>query len=166
MGTLRGFWVVGTTLVLALALTGCHRHKDTAPEPVETGGNPLKPDPAGGPPAANDVQRGTQLLAIKNLMYNLGVYYQAYTLEANIKPPRTREQLKARLQQEPDARILVQALDKDWMVVVLDPPPKTDQVLAYEKEPYKKWNNRVVLLGGGAVELMSDGEFQEALKRK
>jgi hypothetical protein len=91
------------------------------------------------------------------------VYYQTYRDERG-QPPRTREEFRAYLKNEPDARILAQALEKDWLVLVLDPPPGTNQVLAYEKEPYKKWNNRVVLLGGGAVQVMTDAEFQAALK--
>ncbi len=158
-------FAVGPILVLALVLVGCgKRHKDTTPKPAETGGNPLKPDPAGGPAAQSEVLRDLQLPVIKNVMTNLGVYYQSYRNDHNDKPPRTREEFKAYLQKEPDARFLVRALDKDWLVLVLDPPPSTTQVLAYEKEPYKKWNNRVVLLGGGAVELMDNSAFQAALK--
>jgi hypothetical protein len=163
MHTLPRFrWPVGIVLVLALALTGCKKHND--PEPVETGGNPMKPDPAGGAPAASDPQRGAQLLVIKNLMKGIGIYYQTYRDEHNGQPPRTLAEFKAYVQAQPDARNEAKALDKDWLVLKLDPPPNANQVLAYEKEPYKKWNNRVVLLGGGAVELMGDAEFQAALK--
>ena len=82
MHTLPRFgWAVGIVLALALTLTGCKKHKDAEPEPPKPQGNPLKPDPAGGPPAANDVQRGTQLLVIKNLMKGIGTYYQFYINE-------------------------------------------------------------------------------------
>ena len=157
-------WAVGIVLVLALALAGCKKKKDAEPEPPDTERNPLKPDPAGGPPAANDVLRGAQLPVIKNLMHNLGLYYIAYRGDRG-QPPRTREEFLTYLKNEPDARILVQALEKDWLVLRLDPPPSATQVLAHEKEPYKKWNNRVVLRGGGAIKVMEDAEFQEALKR-
>jgi hypothetical protein len=165
MHILSRFWVVGLALILALALTGCKKHKDTAPEPTEPQGNPLKPDPAGGAPAASDVQRGAQLRVIENLMRNIGQYYILYSNENN-RPPKTLEEFKAYLRSDPNARNEAQALDKGWLVLRLDPPPNANQVLAYEKEPYQKWNNRVVLLGGGAVQLMTDAEFQAALKAR
>lgn len=163
MRTLSRFWAVGIVLTLVLALTGCKKHKDTAPEPTEPQGNPLKPDPAGGAPAASDVQRGAQVRVIENLMRNIGQFYQIYSAEKG-HPPRTLEEFRTYLQSDPNARNEAQALDKGWLVLVLDPPPNANQVLAYEKEPYKKWNNRVVLLGGGSVQLMTDAEFQAALK--
>jgi hypothetical protein len=162
MHTLPRFgWAVGIALVLALALTGCK--KSTEPE-VDTAPNPMRPDPAGGPPAASHEVRGAQLQVLRNLMHNLGVYYVGYSAEG--RPPRTREEFKARLKEEgPDTRVLVQALDKDWLVLRLDPPPRGDQVLGYEKEPFKLRNDRLVLLGGGSVVGMGDEEFQKALKQ-
>lgn len=165
MRTLSHILVPGMVLLLALAPSGCRKHKDE-PEPPDTQRNPIvaAADPAGGPPAANDVLRGSQLRAIENVMKNLHIYYMTFREERG-HPPRTREEFKDYLKMEPDARFLVQALDKDWLVLRLDPPPTSNQVLAYEKEPYKKWNNRVVLRAGGAIKVMEDAEFQEALKQ-
>jgi hypothetical protein len=150
-------------LLLALAPIGCRKHKD-GPEPVDTTPNPLKPDPAGGPPAASHELRGVQLQVLRNLMHNLGIYYVAYRSDRG-RPPRTREEFKEYLKADPDARVLVRALDKDWLVLLLDPPPATEQVLGYEKDHFKLRNDRLVLLGGGSVVGMTDAELDEALKR-
>ncbi len=163
MRTLLHVLIAGIVLLLALAPTAC-RKRNAEPEPVETGGNPLRPDPAGGAPAASHELRGVQLQVLRNVMHNLGVYYVGYRSEG--RPPRTRDEFKARLREEgPDTRVLVQALDKDWLVLRLDPPPGTDQVLGHEKESFKLRHDRLVLLGGGAVVGMTDAEFEEALKR-
>jgi prepilin-type processing-associated H-X9-DG protein len=153
-------------LIVTLVLVGCKKHKDTAPEPAEPQGNPLKPDPAGGPPAKTDVQRGAQLKVIENLMRNLGIYYQQYSSDHNNRPPRTLDEFKAYVKADPNARNEAAALDRDWLVMVINPPPNGSQILAYEKEAYAKWNNRVVLFGDGHVEHLTDPELQEALKRK
>lgn len=164
MRTLSHILGVGLVLLLVLAPTGCKSHKDE-PEPPDTQRNPIiaAGDPAGGPPAANDAQRGAQRIAIENLMTNLYVYYTTFRDEKG-HPPRTREEFKAYLETQPEARNLATALGRDWLVLRLDPPPGFNQVLAYEKDPYKKWNNRIVLKGGGAVKMMDDPEFQAALK--
>jgi hypothetical protein len=153
-------WLVAAIL-LALSVPGCKKHKDTA---TEVQGNPLRPDPAGGAPARNDVQRGAQLRVNENLMKQLGLFYQFYRNDHDGQPPRTEAEFKAYLQSDPNARNEVEALNKGWIVLVLDPPPNSHQVLAYEKEPYQKWGNRIVLLGDGSVKVMVEAEFQAALK--
>jgi len=37
-------------------------------------------------------------------------------------------------------------------------------VLAYEKDKYEKWNNRVVVFADGHVETMDDNDFQKLKK--
>jgi hypothetical protein len=159
--------LLGAGLIVALALTvaGCHRKKpDAPPPPEEPKGNPLKPDPAGGGGARNDVQRGAQRMVNQNLMRNMGQFFVAYKSDHEDRPPRTAAEFKAYLQADPNASNEAAALDKGWVELVLDPPPTGHQVLAYEKDVYQKWNNRLVLFADGSVEMMLDPDFQKALK--
>jgi hypothetical protein len=153
--------VIGAVLLLALVLPGCKKHHDPA---TESEHNPLHQDPAGGAPARNDVQRGAQLRVNENLMKQIGLFYQFYRNDHDGQPPRTEAEFKAYLQSDPNARNEVEAFNKGWIVLVLDPPPNSHQVLAYEKEPYQNWGNRIVLLGDGSVKVMVEAEFQAALK--
>jgi hypothetical protein len=162
MSRLRDFRVAGIALVIALSLAGCRGKKGTAPEAT---GNPLKPDPAGGHVVQNEFQRPGQRVVNQDLMKNFGVYYVAYRSEKD-GVPRSVAEFKTYLQEDPNARNLVAAIDKDWIVFVLDPPPSGHQVLAYEKDVYQKFNNHLVLFADGAVEMMEDADFQKALKGK
>jgi hypothetical protein len=155
----------GIVLVLALTLAGCKKHKGAEPEPPDTERNPLKPDPAGGAPARTHVQRGAQLQVLKNLMHNIGIYYQSYRTDNNDRAPRTLEEFKAYLQSIPDARTVAQAVDKGWLVFRMNPPPGANQVLAYEKDAFQLNNDRLVLFGGGQVELLTEDKFQAALQQ-
>ncbi len=157
------FFALGIVLVLVLTLTGCSKKKkDTAPEPQ---GNPLRIDPAGGAPAQGVVRRGGQRQVNQALLRNFGQFYQAYkTDDPNGRPPRTVQEFRNYLVRDPNTRNMVAAIDKGWVVFLLDPPPSANQVLAYEKEAFAQFNNRIVLLGDGSVKLMVDSEFQAALK--
>jgi hypothetical protein len=155
--------LLGVGLILALTLTGCHKKKDATPEPQ---GNPLRPDPAGGAPAQGAVQRGAQRVVNQELLRNFGQYYASFkTDDPNGQPPRTLKQFRDYLAQDPNARNLVAAIDKDWVVFRLDPPPLGSQVLAYEKDEFKLWNNRLVLFADGSVQMMLTADFEAALKR-
>jgi hypothetical protein len=153
------FSIAGTILVLVLA--GCHSSKkDTAPEPQ---GNPLRPDAAGGAPAQGAVRRGAQRVVNEELLRQFGIYYNAYRSEKG-NVPRTLDEFRNYLKEDPNARNQVLAIDKGWLVWVFDPPPNSNQVLAYEKDEFQLWHNRLVLLGGGAVQMMTLDDFQAALK--
>ncbi|HKI34100.1 MAG TPA: hypothetical protein VKA46_19765 [Gemmataceae bacterium] len=153
--------LLAVVLVVTLGACGCkNKNKDTAPE---TGGNPLRLDQAGGAPAQGVVRRGAQRQEIQGILENLAKYYELYRGE-NGRPPKSLQEFRAYLASDPNARKLVEAVDKGWLVWVFDPPPNTNQVLAYEKEEFEQFHNRLVLFGGGAVKLMTDAEFQAALK--
>ncbi len=99
------------------------------------------------------------------MLREFGQYYQLYkTDDPNGRPPRSVAEFRNYLVHDPNARNLVAAIDKDWIVFVLDPPPNGNQVLAYEKEAFAQFNNRIVLFGDGSVKLMPDAEFQAALR--
>jgi hypothetical protein len=161
--------LLGAGLIVALALTvaGCHRKKADAPPPAdEPKGNPLRPDPAGGAPAQGAVQRGAQRVVNQELLRNFGQYYAAFkTDNTDGRPPRTVQEFRAYLAQDPNARNLVGAIDKDWVVFRLDPPPNGSQVLAYEKDDFKLWHNRLVLFADGSVRMMVQDEFEQAMKQ-
>jgi hypothetical protein len=156
MRSLVRLWAVVPALLLALAVTGCK--KKIAEEP-EGGKNPLMPNPAGGAPAQGVVQRGAQRQVNQNLMRNMGLFYNQYRAE-NGRPPRNLEEFKAYVKSDPNARNEAQALEAGWLVLVFPP----NQVLAYEKEPFQTFNNRLVLFADGSVKLMEEAEFQAALK--
>jgi hypothetical protein len=165
MGKLQGVFVLGVVVLLILPLAGCNHKKKDQPAP-EPQGNPLKPDAAGGAPAQGAVRRGAQRVVNQELLRDFGQYYQAYkTEDANGQPPRTLAQFRSYLQRDANARNLVGAIDKEWVVFNLDPPPSGGQVLAYEKEEFELHHNRLVLFGDGSVKMMTTPEFQAALKQ-
>jgi hypothetical protein len=156
MRTLLRVWGVVPVLVLALALAGC---KKKAAEEPEGGKNPLMPNPSGGGPAPGVVQRGAQRQVNQSLMRNLGQYYALFRTE-NGRPPKSLEEFKTYVKSDPNARNEAQALESDWVVLVIPP----NKVLAYEKDAFQAFNNRLVLFADGSVKLVEDAEFQAALK--
>jgi hypothetical protein len=162
MRALQRLLGVGLIAALTLTLTGCHKKK-SEPPPDEPKGNPLKPDPAGGAPAQGAVQRGAQRQVNQNLLVQFGIYYAAYQTD-NGRPPRTVAEFRDYLARDPNARNQVAAIDKDWIVWRLDPPPIGSQVLAYEKDDFKLWHNRLVLFADGSVQMMVQDDFEKALK--
>jgi hypothetical protein len=163
MCTLRRFLALGVVLALVLPPAGCNRKKKE--EPPEPQGNPLKPDPAGAAPGNSAVRRGAQMQQNKALLESFGKYYELYRTE-NGRPPRTFEEFRAYIKADPNARNEALAMDAGWIVWRFDPPPNTNQILAYEKEEFELHHNRLVLLGGGAVRTMDSTEFQLALKQQ
>ena len=63
-----------------------------------------------------------------------------------------------------DGRNEYTAIDKGQIIFVPNVPASGKRILAYEKDKYVKWNNRVVVFGDGRVETMEDNAFQAALK--
>jgi hypothetical protein len=155
--------VVLSMLMLAPALAGCvKKKKATEPEPT---GNPLKVGP-GGAPAQGVVLRGAQRQENQQLLRSLGQYYTAFRAE-NGRGPRDLQEFLTYLNMDPNARTakVPQTLESGWIVMVFTPEPSANQVLAYEKEAFQKFQNRLVLLGdGNSVKLMGEPEFQAALK--
>jgi hypothetical protein len=153
-------------LMLSSVLLGCAKKKRAAvTEPTEPTGNPLKPKP-GGAPAQNVVQRGAQRQVNQQLLRNIGQYYVLYRTE-NGRSPRSLEEFLTYLKSDPNARTanVPQALESGWVVMVFNHEPFSNQVLAYEKEAFQKFQNRLVLFGdGNSVKLMSESDFQAALK--
>jgi hypothetical protein len=156
---------LGVTLALLMSPAGCGSKKKQAEGPPEPRGNPLAQDPAGGAPAQAPVQRGAQRVVNQDLLRNFGVYYTAYRTEKGA-PPRTVDEFRAYLKEDPNARNMVAAIDKGWIVWLLDPPPGGSQILAYEKDEFQLWHNRLVLFADGSVQMMLTADFQAALKRQ
>jgi hypothetical protein len=124
--------------------------------------NPLKPV-AGDNMAQSDVLRGTQKRLVEGMMKQIGLFFNTYVTEMG-RPPATVEEFKEYIKR--DGRNEYTAIDKGQIIFVPNVPASSKRILAYEKDKYEKWNNRVVLFGDGRVETMEDTAFQTALKAK
>jgi hypothetical protein len=98
----------------------------------------------------------------QQLLRDVGQYYELYRTEHG-RTPRTLAEFQAYVKSDPNARNVSKSLEEGWVVMNLTPNPGST-VLAYEKEPFQKFNNRLVLFQGGAVELMNEPDFQAKLK--
>jgi hypothetical protein len=127
------------------------------PKPSSSGGSS-----GGGNPASMAVMRGKQITNVKGLMYNLGKFYQQYTLENN-RAPTKLEEFTSYIQR--DSRPLVQALQDGEITLTLSSQLNSNVVLAYETKPYVD-GTRVVLMGDGSVSTMSTQDFQAALNSR
>ena len=76
----------------------------------------------------------------------------------NGSPPKTLEEFLNYI--KTDGRTEYQLLQAGTVVLVLNVRPSSNQVIAYEKHVYEKWNNRLVAFGD-RVELMQDDEFRK-----
>src|SRR5262249_46824138 len=120
----------------------------------------------GGAPAQGVVLRGAQRQENQQLLRNIGQYYTLFRNE-NGRGPRDLQEFLTYLNSDPNARTakVPQTLESGWIVMVFTPEPSGNQVLAYEKEAFQQFQNRLVLLGdGNTVKLMTEPEFQAALK--
>lgn len=162
--------VVLSALIMVPASAGCAKKKHktatvqtTAATPAATG-NPLNVQP-GGAPAQGVLRRGAQRQVNQQLLRNIGQYYVLYRTE-NGRSPRNLQEFLTYLKSDPNARgaKMPQALESGWVVMVFSPEPSSNQVLAYEKEAFQQFQNRLVLFGDGSVKLMTEPEFRAALK--
>jgi hypothetical protein len=151
-------------LMLAPSLLGCAKKKRIAAETETPATNPLNPQP-GGAPAQGVVQRGAQRQVNQQLLRSLGQYYMLYRTEHGRDPQNLQEFLNY-LKSDPNARAakVPEALESGWVVIVFTPNISGNQILAYEKEAFQQFQNRLVLFGDGSVKLMNESEFQTALK--
>jgi hypothetical protein len=110
----------------------------------------------GGNAASMAVMRGKQITNVKGLMYNLGKFYQQYSLE-NGRAPAKLEDFTNYIQR--DSRPLVQALQDGEITLNLNAQLNSNVVLAYETKPYVD-GTRVVVMGDGSVSTMSAQDFK------
>ena len=154
---------IAVVMLSVLILVGCaKKQKATNAETTE---NPLRPKP-GGAPAQGIVQRGAQRQVNQQLLRNIGQYYTLFRTE-NGRVPRNLEEFLAYVKGDPNARAanVPQALESGWVVMVFTPEPAANEVLAYEKEAFQTFQNRLVLFGdGNAVKLMTEPEFKAVFK--
>jgi hypothetical protein len=155
--------VLLAALTLVLPLIGCAKEKKAA-ESEAPAQNPLKPQP-GGAPAQGVVRRGAQRQVNQQLLRDIGQYYMLFRTERG-RDPQNLEEFLTYLKSDPNARTakVPDALESGWVVMNFTPNISGDQVLAYEKEAFQQFQNRLVLFGDGSVKLMVEPEFQAALK--
>lgn len=162
------WWGCGIFLAAALLSAGC-RKKPVAATPVAVP-NPAPaataPDPhLGGARqtghAHTIVRRGMERVEAQNQLHQIGIFYRLYKDEMGRDPARLEDFLNY-IQR--DARREYESLKTGYFVLNLKQPATPTSVLAYEKEPYTD-GTRLVLMGDCAVvKIMSDAEFQAALK--
>ncbi|MGH7173906.1 MAG: hypothetical protein ACRELG_26815 [Gemmataceae bacterium] len=155
-----------SALMLVPVSAGCAKKKKaaaTTAKAPEAARNPLNVQP-GGAPAQGVVRRGAQRQVNQQLLRNIGQYYVLYRTE-NGRSPRNLQEFLTYLKSDPNARTakVPQVLESGWVVMVFSPEPASNQVLAYEKEAFQQFQNRVVLFGDGSVKLMDEPKFQAAL---
>ncbi len=150
--------------ILLAPMSGCAKKQKAEAEAEAPAKNPLKPQP-GGPPAQNVVQRGAQRQENQQLFRNIGQYYMLFRTERG-RDPQNMEEFLTYVKSDPNARNakMPEALEGGWIVMVFVPNISGNQVLAYEKEAFQQFQNRLVLFGDGSVKLMTEPEFQAALK--
>lgn len=150
-------------LMLASLPIGCAR-RNRSTEAEAPGKNPLKPGP-GGPTAQTFVGRGAQRQENQQLLRSIGQYYVIFNTEKG-RDPRDLKEFVDYLKSDPNARTakLPQNLEEGWVVMVFGANNSGSQVLAYEKEMFQAHQNRLVLFRDSSVKMMTEPEFQAALK--
>jgi|SRR5579884_674659 len=151
-------------LMSAPSMIGCAKKKKADAETETPAQNPLKPQP-GGAPVQGVVRRGAQRQVNQQLLRDISQYYMLFRTERG-RDPQNLEEFLSYLKSDPNARTakVPDALESGWVVMVFTPNISGNQVLAYEKEAFQEFQNRLVLFGDGSVKLMTEPEFQEALK--
>jgi hypothetical protein len=142
---------------------GCVKRNRSA-EAEAPAKNPLKPGP-GGPTSQTFVGRGAQRQENQQLLRSIGEYYLLFSTEKG-RDPRDLKEFVDYLKSDPNARTakLPQNLEEGWVVMVFGSNNSGSQVLAYEKEVFQAFQNRLVLFRDGSVKLMEEKDFQAALK--
>jgi hypothetical protein len=120
---------------------------------------------AGGPTSQTFVGRGAQRQENQQLLRSIGEYYLLFSTEKG-RDPRDLKEFVDYLKSDPNARTakLPQNLEEGWVVMVFGSNNSGSQVLAYEKEVFQAFQNRLVLFRDGSVKLMEEKDFQAALK--
>lgn len=163
LGAYRIAVMLLVVLIPASLPIGCAKKRQSA-EAEAPARNPLKPGP-GGPTAQSFVGRGAQRQENQQLLRSIGQYYLIFSTERGRDPQNLKEFLDY-LNSDPNARTakLPQNLESGWVVMVFAPNNSGNPVLAYEKEVFEAFQNRLVLYRDGSVKLMTEQEFQAALK--
>lgn len=130
--------------------------------PLGCGGGEPAPAPAAGGGEhrwSEHVVRGKELTKHRNILQQIGLFYQNYVAETG-KPPATVEDFKAYIQRE--GREEVKAIDDGRIIFV--PGARTDSVsvLAYEKEPDLNGSQEVVMTDG-SVKSVPAGDLKKSL---
>lgn len=161
-------WLCSLLLAAALLPAGCRKKPVAttavaAPNPAPAA---AAPDPhLGGARqtghAQTIIRRGMERVEAQNQLRQIGLFYRTYKDEMGRDPARLEDFLNY-IQR--DATREYESLKTGYFVLNLNRPPTPSSVLAYEKEPYTD-GTRLVLMGDCAVvKIMTDAEFQEALK--
>ncbi len=149
--------LLGVSILVFSLLAGCPK----VPERTESDRNPLKPRPEDTMPQS-DVRRGTQKRLVESMMHNIGQLYSTYLTDFN-QPPATLQDFMNYIKR--DATNEYRAIEAGTIIFLPKVQPGSHNVLAYEKDKYEKWNNRVVVFADGHVETMDDNEFQKLTKK-
>lgn len=133
-----------------------------APPPIQDPGK-QPPEIKGPDRPKGGIPRGMDIQEVKNVLKQLGLAYQNYTLTNN-KPPHNREALRPLYE---NSATIDAALTDGWLVFIWNASPQqmtqgtSNTLLAYERDADNK-GLRVVLYGDGHVDVLNEAEFQAA----
>lgn len=167
-------------LMLGVAFcTGCRKKPPVEPEPPSSTGKTQKTTPkkelpitqlpplspqekrasvnaGGGNSAAMAVRRGIDRQKAQGYLQNIGLFYHQYNAENGRSPARLEDFLNYMQRDYPQAAT---ALKDGLLTLRMNAPLSSEEVLAYETDPYTD-GTRLVMMGDKSIKIMSAHEFQ------
>jgi hypothetical protein len=95
-------------------------------------------------------------------MHQLGLYYQMFDLDRG-RPPADWNELKSFIGNE--GPNIIRLVEDGTFIVLYKLKPRSDVVIAYEKEP-SQGNRLVVALGDASVQILSPPELNQKLEEQ
>jgi hypothetical protein len=128
---------------------------------AEEGAPAPAPHLGGAPPgkAQTRVREVMDRAQAENQLHQIGIMLQAYNTENGQYPTRLEDFLNYI---KNDARREHESLQTGYFVMTLNPRPSAGTVVVYEKD-HDTSGMRLVVLGDGSVQRMSEAQFQAAV---
>jgi hypothetical protein len=110
----------------------------------------------GGNSAAMAVRRGIDRQKAQGYLQNIGLFYHQYNAENGRSPAKLEEFLNYMQRDYPQAAT---ALKDGLLTLRMNAPLSSEEVLAYETDPYTD-GTRLVMMGDKSIKIVSAQEFQ------
>ncbi|MGE3807057.1 MAG: hypothetical protein AB7K24_20525 [Gemmataceae bacterium] len=134
------------TMIGLLVGVGCGAEHETKAQP-----NP-----------AIQAVRGKGRARNQNDLRQLALYYFQYEIEQG-RPPAEWKQLKEYMGR--DGRSIARLVDDGTFIIVYKVKPRSDNVVAYEKEP-SQGDRLLVAMGDGSIQILSPPQLQAKLEQQ